>query len=354
MPNNDSELKHPANQESSQSLDDKLYIYAKVNPAPSAVLRQEEKIGDWIPIPKTGGRIYFVELTLEVDQECLHNLLDDLHCLLTAYFLTDFRPRDLIDFQILTSPKNRALVMEAMHVFGNSGIVDNPDLLVLEAGQNLITSPRVSDLSFFDSQTRNMQAYPWGELEKHYMYLKGHPDFLRKLMLIRESFMNFNVVFSLQTYVRETELIVGVVILVAALESLFLGDSKEEIRLRFSLVGAIIYERNLKDQDFDKERQNKSKLSFDEARELFKTLYDIRSDIAHGTLSTIMKPSNRYWNKLAKIFKVNLIGENTFPYRVGVYGLIMSLIQHHIILLVKNSKDDLKLGPDQILKFLKI
>lgn len=351
----------PTNQEiidSTLDLENKIYIFARVNPEAFASYRQDQKIGEWNPIAGTGGRRYFVELPLKTNEKILHKLLDDIHCLLTAYFLTDFQPRDLVDFKVLTGSNNQESIIPAMMIFGNSNFIEFPYSQDI-GDEQIILSPRIRSMAVFDSPVANIQfseKYPWNELKNHYEFIKTKPDLFKRLVLVREAFMNLNSAFSSQVYSRETELLIGTIILISTIESLILKGNKEEIRFKFSIIAAILYEKNVEETDFKNQKlpNSKTKLDFDEARQLFKTLYDIRSDLAHGTLNTVFKSSDIYWQKLAKIFHVGIGANQSFSTRMKNYALIMNFIQYHIAIFIKKSLHDFGGDPEIALKSLNV
>ncbi len=336
-------------------LENAIYVFARVNPAAFVTYRQDIIIGEWTPIADTGGRRYFAKLPLKYDYEYWNLLIEDLHCLLTAYFLTDFEPRELIDFKTLTSKKNEDFWISTFSVFGQSDFVEFPYSQDIADEVSLILSPRMRGFSIFNSPVKDIQFskdYPWNELKGNYDFITKHKKYLRPLMLIRESFMNLNQALSTNTYPKENELIVGIVLLVSALEKLMLGKVDSEISLKFRLVGATLYENNFPNNY--KLLNGKQKLSFKEGKELFKILYNIRSDLAHGTLDTVNKKTNKNWKDLAKIFQVDLPDNLILSERMRIYSMIMDLLQSHIAVFVKYSLKDFFKDPEEILDKLQV
>lgn len=319
--------------------DNNLYVFARVNPGVWVSYRQEIKIGQWSPVANTGGRRYYVKLPLKFQPELWNSLVEDMNFLLTAYFLTDFEPRELLDFKPKTSKED--ILLQTYLTFGQATFIELPNANDLSKEPNTINSPRIIGLSIFNSPVRDIQFskdYPWDELKKHYSFLLKNNEYLKPLMLIRESFMNFNMVTSSTTHPRENELIIGIILLVSALEKLMLNPENDDNTLRFTLIGAILYQNNFpKDSGL---QFGVPKLSFQEAKILFNILYKIRSDIAHGRLETLSKKTNKSWQKLAQIFKVTIPDNLEFSARIKLYSFVMELLQAHMAIFIKYSLED--------------
>jgi len=317
---------------------------------------QDLKLGEWSCMPGYGTELFYCLLPVSAPNSVLMNSLADLNRLLNAYFITDFQAKELICFKIITKSTD-PFIRKFCFIFGTLNFEFDNNLQIIDPRPKFSRSSN-SFLRVKNTFVNNSVEYPWDELKNNYNKLTN-PNSVVKLSLIRESFLNLNSVFSINKYFNTIDLFNGVTLLIATLENLLLGNDTDHQNssLKFRYTAAFLYHKNVTKDFLDNyflNHNNLQPLSKDEVIKMFKDLYSIRSDFAHGSFNNLSENKlNRkkyiaIWKRNSVLFKTSWTNTDDLFIRIREYSIIFSFMQLHIVALLKTSLDDFGKRFDQL------
>lgn len=309
-------------------------VIANVLVSPFHMYQHQLSLDGWNVIPTLQGTKYYREFNYNSTPEEWLNSIDSLNRFLLSYFINDFSPRKIHSFELPSYIKEDILV-NLNTIFGNS--TKSPSI------------EEMAKLSYYMSGTifnskNDMPPYQvdnslinewYGIFENELIY--------STVKLIQEAFILINKHNNQFNYYNHMELSMGIIILVSALENLFTynQDKHTDIKFKFSLIGSLYYERNVTDDFLRKMDFCTGKIKFNQSdfRKLLSLLYDLRSDIAHGSNKEIFKGKN--WKKLFLLLKVQDLSSANIAIIMKNVAFTLGLLQKHIFALIIQSKDDL-------------
>lgn len=315
-------------------------IFANVLVPPfssSNVWHQLSKDG-WNVIPTSGGREYFKEFKIaNTSPKDWVASIDSLNRLLLAYFISDFSPRKIHGFEL------------PGHIFEKL-----PNLFVVfGSNQNKLSIESNSGLAFEMSGTifngmGNSDPNSGPDISLIYEW---YDAFENKILfncvnLVKEAFVLINRQFGNGGFYNYVELAMGIMLLVSALEGLFTNGQENtgDIKFKFKIVGSLYYQKNVT-TDFLKRfgsYEFNEKFTKNQFEQILSILYDLRSDVAHGSYAKILKGKN--WKILLSLLKVHY--DDNFDQAVlsKHVALALGLLQKHLLALIIQSKTDLSKG----------
>lgn len=317
----------------------KIRVKAKVLVPPFHRYYFKLNINGWSVIPTSGGTEYIKEFNYDSDRKNLLESIEDLKFILLASFLDDFAPRSIHDFEIEGLKKEDIESnIKIYSVFGN-----NQD--------KNITSVEVAKQAFYSSndlfimqksmdphyQPDIKQIRKWFDFFKKYKYLAININF------IQESFILFSNYFQKLSFFETTTLLNGIILLISALEGIFLQgqDEHSSITFKFSLIGSIFYEKYANEEFLEKFIDNPRKFTQKGFREILKELYSIRSAIAHGDYKKLYKC--KIWKKFLTLKNV-AYDENDLQITLKNVSFALGLLEIHILAIVIGAEKNLLKG----------
>ncbi|MDP3450637.1 MAG: hypothetical protein Q8R87_08645, partial [Anaerolineaceae bacterium] len=182
-------------------------------------------------------------------------------------------------------------------------------------------------------------------------YIKGWYDlFLNKglfnsINLIQESFIINNRLFGSSSYIEYLDIAMEILLLVSGLEGLFTLNTQgnTDLCFKFKTIGALLYEKNVTN-DFLCKLDNvpPHKLSFCQIQTLLLFLYELRSDIAHGSYKKFLE--YKEWKKILNLLEINTDERNFNGNLSNRIPLTLGILQKQFFALIVQSKNDLTKG----------
>ena len=315
-------------------------IFANVLVSPfssSSGWHQLSKDG-WNVIPTSGGREYFKKFKL-VDSSPKDWVasIDSLNRLLLAYFISDFSPRKIHSFELPGHIFEK--LPNLFMIFGsnqNKLSIENNAMLASEMSGTIFNGMGNTDPN---AETDISLIYEWYDVFENKVLFNC-------VNLVKEAFILTNRQFGNGGFYDYVELAMGIMLLVSALEGLFTNgqESTGDIKFKFKIVGSLYYQKNVT-TDFLKRFGDHSfneKFTKHEFEQILSILYDLRSDVAHGSYAKILKGKN--WKTLLSLLKVHY--DDNFDQAIlsKHVAMALGLLQKHIFALIIQSKTDLSKG----------
>ena len=175
-----------------------------------------------------------------------------------------------------------------------------------------------------------------------YTFFQTNINIEQKVSLIMRGFGQIFVMRANIGQANYQKIASALLLLIPGLEGLFTSNSDDnsDITFKFATVGSLFYTKYAS-EDFLK-ALNAKKLSYQEINELFRSLYKLRSDVAHGTFSRITRHSN--WEPLLRILKIGCM-DATRRYADPQQMLFaLGMLEKHIIALIHGAKLNLNKG----------
>jgi hypothetical protein len=309
-------------------------VFANVLVPPFHTFWHQISKDGWTVIPTSGGTKYYKEFEINSAPKDWLDSIDSLGRLLLAYFMNDYAPRKIHSFEL---PQNleKDKQIQLITVFGN------PQTKPLQAEEN-------AKLSFYMSGTMftGMSDDPHFKIDNS-LIIEWYDLFNNKTLytsvnLLEESFILINKQLNKLSFYNYIDLSMGIILLVSALENLFTHDQEtlSDIRFKFSLIGSLYYQKNVSVEFLKGFNTNfYEKFTQGQFREILSALYDLRSDIAHGSYKKVL--NEKGWKKLFDILKIYYVDSLNKADLSRQIALALGLLQKHIIALIIQSKTDL-------------
>jgi len=317
---------------------ERFVVFANVLvPAFSTRWHELSKDG-WNVIPTSGGTEYYKEFVIATStpKEWIASI-DSLNRLLLAYFISDFAPRKIHSFEL---PQH---IIEKLpnlfFVFGSDQskfFNDYKHQLSFDMSGNIFNG-LISDDPHY--QTDISLIDEWYDVFSNKVLFNC-------VNLIKESFILINRQFGSSGFYNYIELAMGIMLLVSALEGLFTNgqDSIGDIKFKFKIVGSLYYQKYVTTEFLEKFDRGVATEKFTESqfREILSRLYDLRSDVAHGSYEKIFK--GKHWKELLSLLKVGYDDNYDRVMLTKHAALALGLLQKHLFALIIQSKTDLSKG----------
>lgn len=275
-----------------------------------------------------------------IDPIC-YEAVKKLEIILLSIFINDYIPKKIYQFEYSTDGLPLSIQIKLQHILGKSMLQDTIEQLALKSFSR---SGFVHHKNFLDIN----YSIPEQNIKEWFDFLDTNSKIVNSLSLIQES---YGKIFSLQNsqfrnYFDEFSFRAAIILLTSALEGLFLlnESNSQEIKFKFSTTGAIFYEKFVDKEYFQEFTMPMEKLSFTEFRETLRNLYNIRSGIAHGQEEILTKDMV----KISKSMNVGISERHTKTQDQIEALLTLSLLQIHILGIIKLAKDNLLKGTDII------
>jgi hypothetical protein len=292
----------------------------------------------WNVVPTSGGTKYFKIFEINSSPQNWLDSIESLNRLLLSYFINDYSPRKIHDFELPQHLEPNKMI-QLLTIFGNSEI--NP----LDVEKNLILSSLISGDMFTGVSDDPHYKIDNSLIDEWYSLFKDKTLFT-SVSLLKESFILINKQSNTMSFYDHIELSTGIILLVSALENLFTHDQDKQtdIKFKFSVIGSLYYQKYVT-TDFLKEFNilyNDEKFTQSQFRDILSALYDLRSDIAHGTYKKVLK--GKSWEKLFDILKVYYSSDLNKAVLSKHIAFAFGLLQKHILALIVQSKTNLLNG----------
>ena len=174
-----------------------------------------------------------------------------------------------------------------------------------------------------------------------------HKALFTGISLLQESFIYINKQFSQWNFFNYIEFSTGIILLVSALENLFTFNETNfaDLKFKFKVIGSLYYQKNVTEEFLAKigGASANQKFSQGDFQQILAQLYDLRSDIAHGSYKKILK--KEHWKELFDLIKVGGYedpGNAALLLKQAAFAL--GLFQKHIFALIIQSNTDLLKG----------
>jgi Apea-like HEPN len=291
----------------------------------------------WTVIPTSDGREYFKEFEVaNTNPKDWVTSIDSLNRLLLAYFISDFSPRKIYNFEL------------PGHILEKS-----PNLLVvfglnrkLSIEDNATLASEMSGTLFNGLVHNDPNSEPDISLIYEWYDVFEDKVLFNCVNLVKESFILINRQFGYGGFYNYVDLAMGIMLLVSALEGLFTNGQENtgDIKFKFKIVGSLYYQKNVTAEFLKKidDSVHNEKFTESQFRQILSILYDLRSDVAHGSYAKILKGKN--WKTLLSLLKVYY--DDSFDQAVlsKHVAMALGLLQKHLLALIIQSKADLSKG----------
>lgn len=344
---NEPELEHILKARYANDAEHFLVFAEILGPSFQAGWHQLSKDG-WTVVfsPYSSAKYYKVFEITSTPEDWL-NSIDSLNRLLLAYFINDFSPRKIYGFEL---PNN----LEQTVFIGLTTVFGAPQIEQIRADHRtkLEFYERKSKLSFDMSGIifNGMSSDPNLQIDDS-LIEKWYDIFREKVLftsvnLLEESFILINRQWNSLSFFNYMDLSMGIILLVSALENLFTYKQENfaDIKFKFGVVGSLYYQKNVTTEFLKKFDGNLlgGKFSRTQFQQILFALYDLRSDIAHGSYSKILKGKN--WKRLFGLLKVGYDDSLNKAILSKHIALALGLLQKHILALIIQSNIDLLKG----------
>jgi hypothetical protein len=319
--------------------EDGISLYAIIGPDSLNNAKYRFQMGGWWAEDYLPLRIKFRHtLPLDFEEAEVYQAVYDLENILLSMFVNDYIPRRILHFDHeRTLEKEKAL--QLMTIFGQCGdpFGSEKETVIKCFAQRGMPFPTDWHLDIVPSTD---------SIEEWFKLFSKNPSVAAGVGLIQESFAAINLFAGTHRYHNYLELSKAIILMTSGLESLFFKNSedhKTDISFKFRLIGAIFYERYVT-EGFLREAYRLKKFSFTEIKSILGAIYDIRSVIAHGKAQDVFRKRNRLkkWRELFEIMSISEQPDMSMFLRNIV--LCMSLLQPHVLALIRCSKHELSKG----------
>ncbi len=275
----------------------------------------------------------------------LYEFLRKVERICVSLFMVDLSPRIIDGFLYRSIPVEQAkkdnddLALHLPLILGNPKDTEKYSNPRIDDMNNLMGR---SGFMYNASPSNSFSEIDIEELKKWYQFLRDNDVVEQKVSLIMRGFGEVFVLGSNFSYIDYQKVALGILLLVPGLEGLFTNQSSSnnDIGFKFSYVGALFYSIYA-DEAFLK-LAGAQKLSFLEIKEIFKALYNLRSDVAHGQYEKISRSNN--WQPLYRLLKVG--GTDTTDPAVMIRNAIFAigLFEKHVVAMIRGAQENLNLG----------
>jgi hypothetical protein len=330
--------------EKSAQQEDGIILYALVGPDSKAKnAKYNFRIGNWCVDDYRSSLIRFrYTLPSDFKETDVYEAVSNLENILLSMFVNDYIPRRILYFEHERIEKEKAL--QLMEIFGQCGDPfgnekTNAINCFAQRGMNL----RLEDF--------HLDALPSPDsIEEWFRLFTNMPSVAASVGLIQEAFAISNQFEGTYRYHNILEVSKAIIFMTSGLESLFFKNSqdKADISFKFRLIGAIFYEKYVKEAFLSQFLLKPKKFSFADFKSFLRAIYDFRSSIVHGKASEILKRPTEL-KKWKKIFEIMHISPSEPTGRSGFLRnimCVMTCLQPHLLALIVCSKWELKKGAD--------
>lgn len=313
-----------------------MEIHAHILVPPFQQYRLECNIGEWQNIPNDGCQHFVSNVPRGISTQGLWERVSNLKLLLLSLFLDDLTPRLIKCFSYAGNAE--APLFNFYNVLGNSVEYD-----YRQDNESFYISGDIFNMS----QTfRNDPHYSPAidSLKSNYEFLSGNKAFARNVNILVDSLVVFNKYFNSTAYNDQNDLLKGIILLISALEGIFLANQENtaDISFKFQLIGSIFYEKYANADFIRNFGPNQRKFSRQEFSSILKELYNLRSKISHGNHEHLF--SNRDWRKFLDLKNVHFDENMSIPELYKHVALACGLLQKHIAALLIGAGPDILLG----------
>jgi len=317
-------------------------------PSFQAGWHQLSKDGWAIVYSPYGGTKYYKVFNISSTPNDWIESIDSLNKLLLAYFVNDFIPRKIYRFSLVGN-FNEVFYFNLINVFGSPRIeptrIDERTKIELFEAEKSIQSFHMTG-TIFNGMREDPNAQIADKLIDRWYLIFDNKVLFSSIGLLQESFIFINRQFSSMNYFNYTEFSTGIILLVSALENLFTHnqDNFADIKFKFCVIGSLYYHKNVTTEFIQKIENGATnkKYSRIEFHQILSELYDLRSDIAHGSYKKIL--SNKSWKRLFKILNVHYEESINKAILLKHAALALGLLQKHLFALIIQSNTDLLRG----------
>ena len=300
-------------------------------------------IEGWIVTPTSGGTEYTKTFTNSSKKDWIE-AVTNLKNILLSCFLDDFSPRIIKSFETdiinkLTSEHDDMFKrFQLLSIFGeNRGGIAQED----QAREAFYFSGEL-----FNGACKNHLHYQPDikQIRDWFYLLRMHPYLATNLNLIQQSFGLINKFFNSFNYFDPSDLLTGIILLVSGLEGIFLKNQNDvaDLVFKFSTIGSIYYDCYAKENILDKFGKGSKKFSITDFRRVLKTLYSLRSQIAHGDYQKLI--DNKAWRQLLVLLNVEYRDQNDIQITLKQSALALCILQKHLLSMFVGAKENLLKG----------
>lgn len=327
-------------------------VFADIlGPSYQAGWKQFSKDGWTIVFSPYGGTRYYkvFKKTNPPDPVEWLNSIESLNKLLLAYFVNDFMPRKIYKFAIPTN-LDETTQLNLISVFGAPQLIspriDERTKIKLHETEKSTISSYMSG-TIFNGMREDLNAQIDDELIDKWYQIFSDKALFTSISLLQESFIYINKQFSQWNFFNYIEFSTGIILLVSALENLFTFNETHfaDLKFKFKVIGSLYYQKNVTGEFLSKigGGSPNQKFSQGDFQQILAELYDLRSDIAHGSYKKILKKES--WKKLFELIKVGgYDGPGNAALLLKHAALALGLLQKHIFALIIQSNKDLLKG----------
>lgn len=331
-----------------------IEIKAKIRGAAMKNVQYSFNIGGWQVSPEVlpMGMVCITKVNSEMSESALFATIDSLKNALLSLFITDFYPRKIIDFTFPLKGFSNPPTEEEQFIHKIGMIFGFPQSFSPTVEQIALDSFFSSGWIFNAEANDELTTLTDDKIIREWhTFFTQNPNIAKSASLIQESFGLTNKLNNNQSFFDSFALSSAIIFLVSGLESIFRKNETDhsDISFKFSYVGSVFYKLYVTDKFFSRFLGKTTKLDPLQFHMLLKVLYDIRSDIAHGSHSKVGKIET--WRPIFDVFRVNPnIRDRVLLNRHIAFSL--GLLQKHIIALLVQSRDNLNLGTKVFEKIL--
>jgi len=304
--------------------------------------RYDYEIGQWKrtggnPAVSTFSTILNINPVNTTTENNVIEIIEDLNCTLLAFYINDFAPKKIYQFHFEGVGAGHPSI-QLSSLLGTGQVLPEETIEQI-AVKSFNRSTFFTPKEFFDIN----YEIPKVELVSWYSFFKEHKEIARGLMLIQEGYGYLHSLFneSHRKYFDQYIFRSAILLIVSGLESIFLKHDENELKFKFSLVGATMYQKYVtKDYFSSFDNHTLSKLQPSDIFDILNSLYSIRNNVAHG--------SYNFLDRKMKIIveKLNVaISPDQSQFRQHSL-LALNILQVHLLGIIKCTKENLIKGPE--------
>lgn len=334
-----------------EGLSAKTRVVAVVAPGAYNNARYDFNFSDWKPLDNASIMCFVREFECSVNDSELLKSIDELQRIILALFLCDAIPRKIYFFEYgeNLSEQDRT---KFWRVFGQPRTHFETE--------QLIGSKSFSRLGLFNPMPMIKIDYvaPENEIISWFNFLTESNSISSSLQLIQESFGLAHELYAGLRITDFTALSTVILLLVSGLESLFTNqaDSHADISFKFQTVGAAFYTKYVDEISLkSKNPDSKRKFIYKDFKNILGILYDLRSDIAHGSFNLAFFNDKERRKRLDKLFSLVGVGEVNKDMKSIYFAhllLALGLMENHFLEIFRSAKSNLRDGVKVLDKIL--
>jgi hypothetical protein len=274
-------------------------------------------------------------IPLDFQDDDIYQAVRDLENILLALFVNDRLPRKIFYFSY-PNDLEKEISVKLLFMLGQ---VKSDSAIGIE-----VSTESFSHSGFMHNRQLGHDWIPSSQaITEWFNSFQEDERLAGSILLLQKSFWKINGLQVKYRYYDYLDLCEATVLMVAGLESLFVRSDSENISSEFRQIGSAYYDEYVPEGFFHNFEAGAKKLSLQQMAKVLRSLYGIRSAVAHGQARSVFagKGSSRGRRWLEIIKWMNVAQKNPEDKTMFYSHLLlaMALFQKHVFAIISCLKD---------------